>query len=46
MGFNGGLVRAGGMIGLDDLKGLFQPKWLCDSILCEQGDGLGYIIRA
>ena len=31
--FSGGLGRVRFTVGLDDLKGLFQPKQFCDSLL-------------
>lgn len=32
---SGGSGRVGGIAGCDGLRGLFQPKWFCDSVICE-----------
>ena len=36
--FSGGLGSARVMVGLDDLKGLFQPKRFYDSVFSGVGD--------
>jgi len=35
--FSGGLGSARLMVGLDDLKGLFHPKWFYDSVILLSG---------
>lgn len=31
--FSDGFSHAEGMVGLGDLRGLFQPRWFCDSLI-------------